>query len=74
MRNGGLPCSDSISAPMAESGWMTRCMGRRESDSSPTISLVKLCPATIPLNIRIVEPEFPQSSGMAGAASKTPLP
>ena len=35
MRNGGFPVCDAICAPMAESGVMTRSMGRRESDSSP---------------------------------------
>ena len=41
---------------------MTRSMGRRESDSSPIISLVNFCPATMPLSMRMVEPELPQSS------------
>ena len=43
-----------------------RSMGRRESDSSPIISLVNFCPATMPLSMRMVEPELPQSSGVGG--------
>ena len=53
---------------------MTRSIGRRESDSSPTISQLNFCPATIPLNMRMVEPEFPQSSAFAGAARARPRP
>ena len=59
---------------MAVSGVMTRAMGRRESDSSPIISLVNFCPATMPLNMRIVEPELPQSRALDGAARDRPRP
>src|SRR3984885_7204308 len=72
--NGGLPSREEICAPMAESGLITRSIGRRESDSSPIISLVKDWPETIPLNIRIVEPEFPQSSALDGEMSDKPRP
>jgi hypothetical protein len=74
MRSGGFPWYDAISAPIAESGVMTRAMGRRESDSSPTISLVNFCPATMPHNIRIVEPELPQSRALVEGASERPRP
>ena len=73
-RSGGLPCCDAIVAPMATSGLITRSIGRRESDSSPIISLVNDCPATMPLSMRIVEPEFPQSSGCDGGESVRPRP
>ena len=59
---------------MADSGLITRSIGRRDSDSSPIISLVNFCPATMPLNMRMVEPELPQSSAFAGAASDNPRP
>ncbi len=59
---------------MAASGVMTRAIGRRESDSSPIISQVNFCPATMPLNMRIVEPELPQSSEVVGTASDKPRP
>ena len=74
MRSGGRPFCDVICAPMAVSGVMTRSMGRRESDSSPAISLENFCPATIPLNMRIVEPEFPQSSGLARSGQRKSVP
>jgi len=35
---------------------------------------VNSCPARIPLSIRIVDPEFPQSSGIVGSFSSRPLP
>ena len=73
MRSGGRPFCDMICAPIAVSGVITRSMGRRESDSSPAISLENFCPATMPLNMRMVEPEFPQSSGWVGAVSASPL-
>src|SRR5438046_10235272 len=64
IRNGGCPPSLASSlAPIAVSGVITRAIGRRESDSSPMSSLVNSWPARIPLSIRIVEPELPQSSG-----------
>src|SRR3954451_23792897 len=74
IRNGGLPSCDSICAPIIESGLITRSMGLRESDSSPTILEVNDWPATIPLSMRMVEPEFPQSRGADGGASERPLP
>src|ERR1039458_9846117 len=74
MHSGGLPSCDAICAPIADSGVITRAMGRRERDLSPIISLVNFCPATMPLNMRMVEPELPQSSALAGAASERPLP
>ena len=46
---------------------MMRAMGRRESDSSPNNSLVNGWPARMPLSMRMVEPELPQSSGAVGA-------
>ena len=46
---------------------MIRAMGRRERDSSPRNSLVKSWPARIPLSMRMVEPELPQSREPLGA-------
>ena len=74
MCSGGRPFCDMISAPIAVSGVITRSMGRRDSDSSPAISLENFCPATMPLNIRMVEPELPQSSASFGAVNDSPLP
>ena len=51
-----------------------RAIGRRESDSSPHNSLVNGWPARIPLSMRMVEPEFPQSSTSAGGFSRGPTP
>jgi len=53
---------------------MILAMGRRERDSSPMSSLPKSCPAKMPLNIRMVEPELPQSKGTTGACSFDPRP
>src|SRR5437763_16590902 len=75
IRNGGRPPSLASSfAPIAVSGVITRAIGRLESDSSPMSSLVNSCPARIPLSIRIVEPELPQSSGDLGADKRGPHP
>ena len=63
-----------IFAPISESGFIMRAIGRRESDSSPHNSLVNGWPARIPLNMRMVEPELPQSSTSAGAFSRGPTP
>ena len=70
MWSGGRPpfCA-VIFAPIISSGAIIRAMGRRESDSSPVSWLLKSCPARMPLNIRIVEPELPQSRGEAGGCS-----
>ena len=64
----------SIFAPMAVSGVITRFIGRRESDPSPTNSLSNPCPARMPLSIRMVEPEFPQSNGASETSSTGPSP
>src|SRR6266568_7430266 len=53
---------------------MILAIGRRESDSSPASSLVNFCPARMPLNMRIVEPEFPQSSVALGVCNCSPRP
>src|SRR5437667_6025386 len=75
IRNGGRPPSLASSlAPIAVSGVITRAIGRRESDSSPMSSLVNSWPARIPLSIRIVEPELPQSSGDTDADKHGPNP
>ncbi len=68
MRSGGLPCCDSISRPHRRKRCdhpFHRPSGKRFDRQSS--GYVKFCPATMPLSIRIVEPEFPQSSGPAGA-------
>ena len=74
MRNGGRLFCEVICAPMAVSGVITRSMGRRESDSSPAISLANFCAATMPVSMRMVEPEFPQSSRLLGAVNDSPVP
>src|SRR6266568_1135554 len=53
---------------------MMRNIGRRESDSSPVSSLKNSCPARMPLNMRMVDPEFPQSSAPLGACNVAPRP
>src|SRR5690242_4111083 len=74
IHNGACPSSDEMLAPICVSGSMTRRMGRRDSDASPIISLVNGWAATIPDNMRIVEPEFPQSRGDKGEVSAPPRP
>src|SRR3984957_18352170 len=73
-RKGGFPLCDVICAPIAESGLITRSIGRRDKDLSPILPLKNFCPATMPLNIRIVEPEFPQSSETFGSTKDKPRP
>ena len=51
---------------MRESGVMTRCIGRRASDSSPVSSASMPHGARMPMRRRAVVPEFPQSSGASG--------
>ena len=63
-----------ISAPILRSGSITRFIGRRDSDSSPIISLVNGCAATMPDSIRMVEPELPQSRAVLGARNSGPSP
>ena len=48
---------------------MMRCMGRRESDSSPKMRLPNGCAARIPESMRMVEPELPASRSPAGGRS-----
>src|SRR5438034_3134973 len=75
IRKGGrAPSLASSFAPIAVSGVITRAIGRLESDSSPMSSLVNSWPARIPLSIRIVEPELPQSSDDPGADKRGPHP
>ena len=75
MRSGGRsPTAAEILAPILLSGSIIRAMGRRESDSSPSSSLVNSWPARMPVSIRMVEPEFPQSSTSVGAFSIGPRP
>src|SRR5271166_4359181 len=61
-------------APVRLSGSMMRFIGRRDSDSSPIISMVKGWPATMPASMRMVDPELPQLSGPAGSHSRGPSP
>src|SRR6185369_809886 len=75
IRSGGLPPPlEDIFAPILSSGVITRAMGRFERDSSPNNSVVKSCPARMPLSMRMVDPELPQSSGALGARSRAPFP
>ena len=52
---------------------MTRRIGRRESDASPTNRLENGCPARIPAISRMVVPELPASSG-SGRRTETSDP
>src|SRR4029077_15637210 len=74
IRSGGRPFWAVTWAPIAVSGVVPRSLGRGEGDAPPAISGGKFCPATIPLSMRIVEPEFPQSRASFGAASDISLP
>jgi hypothetical protein len=49
-------------APIRSSGTITRRIGRRCSDSSPVMDVVKGCAARMPASIRMVLPELPASS------------
>ncbi len=66
---GRQPPSASNRAPMRVSGSMTRFIGRRLSDASPTMVLAKGCAARMPDISRVVVPELPASSGPWGACS-----
>src|SRR5437868_5975510 len=75
MCNGGRqPGPAEIFAPIWNSGVTIRSMGRRDSEASPIRSLLKCCPARMPANIRIVEPELPQSSAADAALRAGPRP
>ena len=72
---GGRPSVEARVAPMSRSGAATRSTGRRRSDSSPVRTLRNGRPARAPASIRIVEPEFSQSSTACGARqASTPGP
>ena len=52
---------------MRRSGSAIRSIGRRNNEESPVSNAGTLRPASSPVNIRIVDPELPQSSGSAGS-------
>ena len=67
MDNGGQPSSVvAIVAPIEMSGSVTRRMGRRCNDASPTNCESKRCAASTPTNRRIAVPELPMSKGAGG--------
>ena len=64
-----LPPMLLISAPISESGFMIRPIGRFFIDSSPVRVVVKFCADNIPLISLVVVPLLPQSSVLLGAFS-----
>jgi hypothetical protein len=72
---GRSPGAASMVAPMRMSGAMTRRIGRRDNEASPTSVVVNGWAATTPLSMRIVLPELPQSSALdGGLRPPTPRP
>ena len=67
MVSGARPSAESIRAPMAVSGSMTRRMGRFDRDASPMSVVGKGRLARMPDSSRIVVPELAASSATAGA-------
>src|SRR5579864_3425287 len=59
---------------MARSGSITRAMGRRRSEASPSSVAAMRLPASRPSNNRIVVPEFAQSSVPCGVENPLPGP
>ena len=62
-----LPLRPTIFAPICESGWITRPIGRRESEASPVKTALKGCGARRPMSRRSVVPELPASRMAAGS-------
>ena len=74
--SGQCPFRLSILAPIRSSGSITRPIGRRDSDSSPT-SVIRQpnrsgCPASAPVSKRIPVPELPRSRAWSGACRPRP--
>ena len=59
---------------MAASGVWMRSMGRVLSEESPVRVNVPSCAAIRPDNMRMVDPELPQSSGAPGWRNRPPVP
>ena len=72
--SGAWPSVVSSVAPIARSGAATRSSGRRLSDSSPVSVARNGRPASGPASMRIVEPELPASSTLAGARQPSSPP
>ena len=69
------PSRASKRAPMRDSGSITRCIGRRRSEASPVMKLVKGWLARMPESRRAEVPELPSSSTSAGSRPPpTPKP
>ena len=69
------PSRPSKRAPMRVSGSITRCIGRRRSEASPVMTLVKGWLARMPASRRAEVPELPSSSTSAGSRPPpTPKP
>ncbi len=62
----------SIRAPIARSGSVTRPIGRRRSEASPSSTADSGRPARSPATRRAVVPELPQSRVPAGVVSASP--
>ena len=76
IRTGAPPFgpSSSTRAPIRSKGSWMRRIGRARNEASPVISEVKGCPARIPASSLRPVPEFPRSSGPAGARHRGPAP
>ena len=72
--SGAWPSVSVSRAPMAINGICMRPIGRLVSEASPISVNSPSCAASKPLNIRIVEPELPQSSGSALGVTRPPTP
>ena len=66
---GGVPALVATSAPMAQSGFATRSIGRFMSEASPINSESKACAASSPVNRRIAVPALPMSRAWPAPAS-----
>ena len=57
------PCKSAL---ISRKGSITRPIGRLDNEASPNRVVVKGCPAKIPINKRMVVPEFPMSIDSVG--------
>ena len=67
-------CRPRTVAPISCRGWTTRPMGRLLRESSPEITDVNDCPASIPDNSRMEVPLFPASRISLGSSRSQPVP
>ena len=67
-------CRPRTVAPICCRGWTTRPMGRLLRESSPEITDVNDCPASIPDSNRMEVPLFPASRISLGSSRSQPVP